>query len=73
MKKLKNTVDRLKEEFNKRCETLYSLLDKAPIEPPKNTSDDDLDERFKEVHINTDRVRLAAEDLITIIKEIKKL
>lgn len=73
MKNPKHTVDRLKDEFNKRYETLYSLLDKPPIESPKNTSDDDLDERFKEVQINTDRVRLAAEDLITIIKEIKKL
>lgn len=76
MKRNKRVVDRMKNELSIRCKALYELLDKEPIKDSKidsSESDEALDNYYQEVNINSTLVRIAADDLSTIIKEIRKL
>ncbi len=76
MKRNKRVVDRMKNELSIRCKALYELLDKEPIKDSKidfSESDEALDNYYQEVSINSTLVRIAADDLSTIIKEIRKL
>lgn len=75
MKRNKQIVERLRDKLVTRYQVLNDLLDRKPIQSHRSPTEEDeeVEMRNLEVYINSSEVRIAVDDLTSVLKEIRKL